>query len=346
MNPISVGIAGLGRSGWNLHAKALARLPEQYKIAAVMDLSEERRAEAYESFGCQTFRRLDALLNSDIDLVVLATPSHLHSEHTLKALQAGKHVMVEKPLAKSVAEVDKMIAASKEAGKVLTVNQNYRYHHDIRTLNEVIASGKLGELVQIRVAIHQFSRRWDWQTVRERNGGILTNHGAHAIDWLLLHFEDEDPDVFCHLVNTPLYAGDADSHAKVIIRPKDGPLIDIELTHCNAFPQDSYLIMGTTGSLKGNKQSITWRYFNPDKEQALKLNMEPTIDRSYNRESLCFTEEVVELNTSFGEAMVQLYTDLYNTLRNGAALTITPESVRRQIAIFEKCWDAAGWTLR
>ena len=340
---VKVGIAGLGRSGWNMHANALSKLTEQFKVSAVMDLSETRRAEAKAKFDCETFSSYDDLLTSDCDLVVVASPSQFHTEHTISALEAKKHVIVEKPLAASVSEVDSMIAAAKTANKVLTVNQNYRYHSYFRTMTDVMASGKLGEIVQIRVAIHQFSRRWDWQTLRENNGGILTNHGAHAIDWLLLHFQDEDPEVFCHLVDTPLYAGDADSHAKVIIRPKDGPLIDVELTHCNAHPQDNYLIMGTQGSLSGTRDKLQWKYFIPENEEKLELDREPTHDRSYNRESLTFLEESVVLENDFGNDMLLLYKDLYGTLREGKALKITAEGVRRQIDIFDKCRLSAGW---
>ncbi len=340
---IRVGIAGLGRSGWNLHADALSRLPEHYQVAAAMDLSEPRRAEAEARFACDTFATFAALATADVDLIVVATPSPFHTEHAVAALGAGKHVLVEKPLARSVAEVDTMIAAAKAADKVLTVGQNYRYHNDFRAVGEVMASGKLGKIVQIRVAIHQFSRRWDWQTLRKNNGGIMNNHGAHILDWLLLHVQDDDPEVFCHLVDTPLYAGDADSHAKILIRPKDGPLLDIELTHCNAYPQPNYTVMGTRGSLSGTKELLRWKYFVPENEGVLELDTAPTADRSYNREALTFTEESREITEKFNDDWVQLYQDLYGTLRENKPLTITPESVRRQIRIFDRCRVSASW---
>ena len=344
-NIVKVGIAGLGRSGWNLHADALSRLPEHYTVAAAMDLSEQRRSEANTRFGCPTFGVFADLANADVDLIVVATPSPFHAEHAIAALQAGKHVLVEKPLASSVAEVDAMISAARAADKVLTVGQNYRYHGDFRTISEVMASGKLGGIVQIRVAVHQFSRRWDWQTLRANNGGIMTNHGAHVLDWLLLHLEDDDPEVFCHLVNTPLYAGDADSHAKIIIRPRYGPLLDIELTHSNAYPQANYTVMGTQGSLSGTRQNLRWKYFVPGNERVLELDTTPTADRSYNREDLTFTEESAVLTDTFSGGWLQLYRDLYGTLRENEPLKITPESVRKQIYIFSKCRASANWSV-
>lgn len=341
--PVTVGIAGLGRSGWKMHAAALERLPEHYRVEAVMDPDPARCAEAERRFNCQSFDTYAELTQADVELICVATPSPFHLEQTLAALEQGKHVIVEKPLAGSVAAVDQMIAAAKKAGKRLTVNQNYRYHNYFKTMTEVMASGKLGEVLQIRIAIHQFSRRWDWQTSRQHNGGILTNHGAHVLDWLLLHFEDDDPEVFCHLADTPLYAGDADSHAKVIIRPKDGPLLDVELTHANAYPQDNFLILGTQGTLTGDRNRLRWKYFVPENEKALVLELGPAPDRSYNAETLTFVEEAVDLEDSFKNDVVQVYQDLYSTLREGKPLAITPESVRRQIDLFNKCYQSARW---
>lgn len=343
-NPIRVGIAGLGRSGWNIHANSLGTLPDHYKVSAVMDLNPKRRAEAEERFSCQSLETYDALIYTDTDLIVVASPSHFHAEHTVKALEAGKHVIVEKPMAQTPEEAEEMIAAAKKVNRVLTVNQNYRYKPAFRKVGEVIKSGKLGEIIQIRISVHQFGRRWDWQTLQKYNGGILTNHGAHVIDWMLQHFNDNEPEIFSYMVDTPLYAGDADSHAKIIIRPNDGPLMDVELTHANAYGQDYWLVMGTQGSLTGSQSEIRWKYFDPAVAPPLELDTEPTPDRSYNREALPFIEESMSFTPVFNEDMGHLYKDLFATIRENKPLEITPESVLRQMRLFERCRQAAGWS--
>lgn len=120
----------------------------------------------------------------------------------------------------------------------------------------IVESGELGRIVLMRFTDHGFSRRWDWQTLKQYGGGILNNKGAHTIDWALLFVDDPEPEVMAHMETPPLYAGDAESHAKLIIRPKDGPMIDIEMTHTNAYPQESCLIMATQGSLSSNRELI------------------------------------------------------------------------------------------
>jgi scyllo-inositol 2-dehydrogenase (NADP+) len=336
--PIRVGITGLGRSGWGIHADALADLAEQFAVTAVCDPNPARQEQAQKRFGCRAYMECaDLTADDEVELVVVATPSQLHLSDTTMALRAGKHVLVEKPMGKDLAEVNEMIAVAYATDQILTVHQNYRYAADFIKIREIIDSGVLGRIIQINIAIHQFQRRWDWQTLKRYGGGILNNHGAHAVDWALLLIDDPDPEVFCHMEATPLYAGDADSHVKLLLRPKNGPLVDIELTHACAYPQARWLMMGTQGSLASDRRSIRWKYFDPAEAPPLMLDTQPTPDRNYNREELPWHEEACELDADFAGEVRRLYHDLYATIRQGAPLAITPESVRRQVAILEKC---------
>lgn len=336
--PINVGIAGLGRSGWGIHASALANLAGQFSVVAVCESDPARQNEARDRFGCRAFGEYaDLVADDEVELIVVATPSHLHASDTIAALQAGKHVLVEKPMGRDLHEVDEMIAVAQETGQILTVSQNYRYAADFQKVKEIIESGGLGRVIQVRIAVHQFGRRWDWQTLKKFGGGILNNHGAHVIDWALLLLDDPEPEVFCDMQTTPLYAGDADSHVKLILRPQAGPLIDIELTHACAYPQDAWLVMGTRGGLTCDRRIVRWKYFDPDEAPPLVLETQPTPDRSYQREELPWHEETCELIRDPIAEMQQLYRDLYATIRHGAPLVITPESVRRQVVILETC---------
>jgi hypothetical protein len=95
--------------------------------------------------------------------------------------------------------------------------------------------------------------------------------------------------------------------------------------------------MGTQGSLAGDRRTIRWKYFDPAEVPPLVLDTRPTPDRSYNSEELPWHEESCPVAEDFGAWERQLYRDLYATLRQGAPLAITPQSVRRQVAILEKC---------
>ena len=186
MGPIRVAIIGQGRSGRNIHGNFLARVPEQYKIVAVTDPIEKRRKRGEEEYGCESYGDYkEVLKRDDIDLIINASPSHLHVPITLDALNAGFNVLCEKPLARKVEEVDMLIEASEKAGKVLAIFQQSRYAPYFRQVRKVIDSGVLGRIVQISIKFSDFSRRWDWQCLQKNYGGSLLNTGPHPLDQAL-----------------------------------------------------------------------------------------------------------------------------------------------------------------
>jgi scyllo-inositol 2-dehydrogenase (NADP+) len=339
VEPIRVGIAGLGRSGWGIHVRVLGAMPDRYRVVAVTDPSADRRSEAQTALDCQGYAELGQLLADDaVELVVLATPSHLHADGAVRALGAGKHVIVEKPFAADLDGADRMIAAAGAARRVVTCSQNFRYVDDFLAVREVIRSGKLGRILLIRIAWHFFRRRWDWQTLKELGGGTLNNDGSHAIDQALVLLGDVEPEVFCRMERTPLCAGDAEDHVKVILHAPGAPMIDLEFTNACAYPQERWLVMGTRGSLTGGHRSLRWKHFDPAAVPERQVSREPTPDRSYNAERLPWTEEAWELTEPDPRASnKRLYQDLYATLREGAPLAVAAESVRRQISVLERC---------
>jgi len=336
---VKVGIAGLGRSGWNIHARILEDLPDEYKVVAVSDPIENRRQEAVEKFGCKAYPEFDDLIkDEDVELVIVATPSYLHAPCTIKALEAGKNVVCEKPMATNLAEADAMIETAKKTGKILTVFQNSLFAPDYLKVKEVIQSGKLGRIVLVKIHNHTFGRRWDWQTLKKFGGGELRNNGVHLIIQGLQLLGDKEPEVFCDLQRT-LTLGDAEDHVKVILKASDSPLIDIEVTRACAYPQDNWLVMGTQGGLAGSHHSLRWRYFNPKDLPPRQVDTKPTPDRSYNVEKIPWKEESWSSEAEYQSSGIAFYKELYKTLRYGAPLPVTPEIVRKVMWIIEKCFE-------
>ncbi len=336
---VQVGIAGLGRSGWDIHAAALAGLGDRYRIAAVSDPAPERCEEAAQRFACRVYRNTDDLIrDAELDLVVVATPSLLHAAHAVAAMRAGRHVVCEKPMAMTVAQADDLIAVATQTGRVLAPFQNLRYGADFLKVREVINSGVLGRIVQIRMCRHSFGRRWDWQTLRELGGGELHNTGPHAIDQALELFGPAEPHVFYHCDRT-LTLGDAEDHFTLALKAPGQPLIQIEISRACAFPQDLWLVMGTSGALRGSSTELTWKYVDFEQMPRRQVDRERTADRSYNTETLQWTQQQWSASddTASKSPTVRFYEDLYQTLRHGQPLVITPRSVRRQLTVIERC---------
>ncbi len=334
---VKVGIAGLGRSGWGIHANTFEKCPNLYKVVAVFDPLEERRLEAVQRFGCRAHSDFDSLIRDDrVEMVVVATPSHLHAAQTIQALEAGKKVVCEKPMATSLAEADAMIETARRTMKLLTVFQNRRFDADFLKVKEIIQSGKLGRIVLIKMSQHSFGRRWDWQTLRKFGGGELSNTGPHTIDQALQLFGGKNPEIYCDLQRT-LTLGDAEDHVKIVLRAPGLPTIDIEVTRACAYPQETWVVMGTQGGLKGNTSSLRWKYFDPKDLPPKQVDTNPTPDRSYNKEVIPWKEETWEMEYEYTTSALAYYDALYKTLRQGAPLAVTPESVRRVMWIIERC---------
>ncbi len=337
---IRVGIIGQGRSGHDLHAACLAKR-RNYKIVAVTDPIADLRAEAEREFGAVAYEdHRQMLQRDDLDLVVNTAPSHLHVPFCLDAFKTGHDVVCEKPLARRVAEVDKLMAAARKAKRMLAIFQQNRFAPHFVQVQKVIASGVLGRIVMVKIAANGFSRRWDWQTLQEYGGGSLLNAGSHLLDQVLQLFGPGMPKITCVMDRTNTF-GDAEDHVKLIMHRKGQPTIDMEISSCCAYPLYSYQVYGTRGGLAGGRREVKWRYFDPKRAPKQTLTRKPLANRQWCRERLKWTERTWTVpkskSNTFPYMSKQFYGHLYRTLTEGAPLVITPLHVRRQTAIIEEC---------
>ena len=149
---IKMGIIGFGYMG-HWHLKNAPKV-DNVEVVAAYDIDPARVAEARE-IGLVGFDTLDEFLKSDLfNLVLVATPNDKHCELVCAALNAGKNVICEKPVAMSLAELDKMIDTAKANNKLFTVHQNRRWDKDFRIVKEVYDSGELGHIYSIQTRLH------------------------------------------------------------------------------------------------------------------------------------------------------------------------------------------------
>ena len=336
-------ILGQGRSGRDIHGAYLQTVKDKYEVAYIVDPVPERRKRAEEEFGCQTFSCYTELFGKkDIDFVVNTTPSHLHFPITLDLLNNGFNVLCEKPLAHTAAQVDELIAASKKSDKMLAIFQQSRFAPFFEAIKGVLESGVLGRIIQISVQYSGYQRRWDWQCCKEFGGGSLYNTGPHPVDQALNLLDyDGNPNVVCHMdrVNT---FGDAEDYVKLLISAPNKPIMDIEISSCNAYPGFTFNIMGANGGLKGSPNEVNWRYFKPEEAPPQKLIKGPLHDENwmalYCSENLTWYDDkwVVEDSGLFSTATGKLYDSVNAHLTNGTPLVATPQHVRQQIWVMEE----------
>jgi predicted dehydrogenase len=192
--------------GWiqDFHARGV--LACGHEVVAVANHREETaRAFAERHSIPRVTTDWESLANDpDLDAVIVGTPNALHAPQAIAALSAGKHVLVEKPMATSVAECDAMIAASKGTGAALMVAHCWRFHPDVRAMRDRIATGQLGVIVKTRgYGVHAGWGPSGWFVDRSlAGGGALPDMGVHAIDTARFLLGDPDPTRVCATIGT------------------------------------------------------------------------------------------------------------------------------------------------
>ena len=180
-NVAIIGYGGMG--GW--HASYIQK-SDVVQLVGIYDINPAR-CEAAVSHGIHAYPSLEALLaDPAVDLVVIATPNNHHHPLALAALAAGKHVLCEKPVAMSSAELSDMIEAANKAGRIFTVHQNRRWDGEFLVMREVYKSGDLGDVFHIESRCHG-SRGipGDWRQLPEQGGGMILDWGIHLIDQMM-----------------------------------------------------------------------------------------------------------------------------------------------------------------
>ncbi len=187
-NTVRFGLLGAGLIA-PFHAKSIAAI-DGCELVAIADSNRKRADDRAREFGCKACSSLDELLaDKSIDVIGILLPNHLHAEPTIAAAQAGKHVLVEKPPAMSLADTDRMIAACKQANVKLGIVLNCRVRKPIQAMRDAIASGRFGRILQADAIMKwyrtsEYYHSDDWRSQRRSGAGVTIQHAFHYIDLL------------------------------------------------------------------------------------------------------------------------------------------------------------------
>jgi predicted dehydrogenase len=185
---IKTGIASFGLSGRVFHAPFI-HANEAFELTAICERSKNEAIETYPYV--KIVRSFDELIaDSELELIIVNTPDVTHYDYCRAALEAGKHVIVEKPFVFKVAEGEELIRLATEKDRMLTVFQNRRWDGDFRTIHKVLNENKLGRIVEFRAAFQRY-RTYIADSWKERNDrfvGIVYNLGPHLVDQAICLF--------------------------------------------------------------------------------------------------------------------------------------------------------------
>lgn len=336
--PVRLGLVGLGRAGWGMHCPELEQLPALFKLVAVCDPLKDRRDMAVAKYGCRAYRRYEDLLaDHEIELVDIATCSEDHLAHSLAGLHSGKWVQIEKPMCRSYDDAMVLRAAAIKARNRLLVRHNRRFEPGFLHVQEIIASGILGEVYDIKLRRGGYQRRDDWQTVKRCAGGQLLNWGPHIIDHAL-QFLDSPPARIWSDLKRVAAVGDAEDYVHIIMRHAAGLTVDLEISGGRVITEPEYTVTGTRGglTLSGEKE-IKLRYLDPKQKLPRRRSSvrTPPLDSFGTAETLRWIEETRPVKPQAPAGLTRIWQQVYGAIRLNKPSSVTLDQAIEVMRVIE-----------
>lgn len=319
MSDIRCGVIGYG-GAFNMgraHANYIQET-DGLTLTAICDSDASRTAVAAGDFqGIQTFNSIDELLASDaIDLAIIVLPHNLHAAIAIQCAEAGKHVVVEKPMCITVDEATAMIEAARKADVMLSVFHNRRQDSDYRTLRELIVDKNIiGDVFKVEVFSGNYSAQnpaW-WRSSKQVSGGYFYDWGAHFLDWLLGIVPGPIDSVTGFFHKRVWHDVTNEDHVEANIRFASGCVANVQMSSIAHAGKPRWWVLGDKGAIvdKGGYFEVTGDFESNGYKSTLQV--------PYGGHS--------EWQT--------YYNNIAAHLRDGAELNVKPEQARRVIAVLE-----------
>ena len=260
MNKFRFGILGCGLIG-DVHARAMDTI-EDVELVAMCDVSLERAEQYASKHGARAYSSYEEMLAADdIDAVTICTPSGMHADQAIAALKAGKHVLLEKPMALTSADADRIRVVASESGKLLSVVFQMRLSEDVQYLKSLIDEGRFGTLAFCDLYMKywrdpEYYAASPWRgTFAMDGGGALMNQGIHGID--IMHYLCGTPKLIGAKVKTLVHNIETEDTAAAVVEYPSGALGVIEgSTSANPGFQRRIEILGSKGYAVINDASL------------------------------------------------------------------------------------------
>ena len=241
-NLVVIGYGGMG--SWHV---GHAQKSDVVNLAGIYDI-DPAKTELARSRDIFAYDSLEAVLADEkVDMVTVAIPNDSHKEVVIKALNAGKNVICEKPVAMNSEELNEMIAAAEKNGRIFSVHQNRRFDVDFLAMKQIKESGELGEIINIESRIHG-SRGIpsDWRGEKEHGGGMVLDWGVHLIDQLLQIFDEKIERIYCTFDN--ITNKEVDDGFKLTIYFEGGKSAFVEVGTYNFIAMPRFYLRAEKGS--------------------------------------------------------------------------------------------------
>jgi predicted dehydrogenase len=339
MQQIKTALLSYGMSGKIFHAPFL-HVHHGFQFSAVLERTKNLAQESYPDV--KTYRNLDDLLrDEDVELVIVNTPNYTHYEFAKKALQAGKHVIVEKPFVVKVEEGEELIAIAKEKSLLLSVYQNRRFDSDYKTIKRIVEEDLIGEIVEAEFHFDRYKVELSPKQHKETPGpgtGALYDLGSHLIDQALQLFGP--PQAVFGDIRIVRTASQVDDYFEVLLYY---PNLRVRLhsSYLVREPLPGYILHGSKGSFIKERTNI--------QEEALDKGLLPTGDtwgiEPDSQKGFLHTEKngqiIREHITSERGDYKDYFTAIYHAIRENGTNPVLPEDALAVIQVVVSAFQSS-----
>ncbi len=333
-----IGFGGMG--GW--HKKSLLEMPEEFHLAGIYDINP-KRVEAARELGIKGFDTLEELLSDkSIQTVILAVPNNFHKELSIKALEAGKHVICEKPVMMCADDLKEVLDISKKTGQQFSVHQNRRWDKDFLTVKKIINDGTIGAPFYIESRV-QGSKGipGDWRCVKEAGGGMLLDWGVHLIDQIMWMVDSPVTEIYAHMLSIKFEG--VDDNFKLLMRFENGLSALVEVDTYTFINLPRWHVSGDKGTVQidnfacegqvvcANTVEVKWEegivYTTAGPTRTMAPRPEETIERL----------ELPEIVTDPKD----YYRNFRDAAEGKAELVVKPEQAMRVMKVLDTVFESA-----
>lgn len=323
-----IGYGPMHNFGW-AHCAWINHTPE-LELVAVCDIDPQRTEAARDDWPwIETYASTEELHEkADVELVSIVTPHHTHCPLAIEALEAGRHVVVEKAMCLTVAEATAMIEAAEAADRTLAVHHNRRHDGNYRRIKQLVDDGEIGEVFQIDLQAGGYRNpEHGWYTQKQKGGGAFYFWGPHAVDWVLDLVGEPVAGVTGFFHKLVWDHVDIEDHVRALIRFEGGCVADVTYSHINAAPRPLWRILGTEGAIVDRGGSTRGYEHVVSTPPQGSLTLIRVWDRGRRHEEV----EVETLSNDWDT----YWRDLTDHLLRGGPVPVSAHEGRRTIAVFE-----------
>jgi len=332
---INAGLLAYGMSGKVFHAPFL-NAHDGFNLKAVVERSHKNAVNDYPNII--SYNSVDELLNDkEIDLVVINTPNNLHYEHSKAALNAHKHILVEKPFTANTVQAKELFELADSVGKQIFFYQNRRWDSDFISVKKVLDSGKLGKLVEVHLRYDRYRNVIGPKAFKEKPveaSGLLYDLGPHLLDQVISLFGK--PLNFHKILGKNRAGTLVDDYFSIQLSYPDSVNVFVTSSMLVVNPQPGFILHGVNGSFIKQRTDIQEEQLlagvkltDPGYgvEPANKDGLLTTIDTDGNK-----TEEIIKSEVG---SYLPLFEAVYQAITNNQPYPVTREDVLVQLEIIE-----------